>query len=83
MNKASEADERVSMLMSGFPRFLAAFEKRPPFTRPGQYEFHREAIDLRRSAGSATDALHDRRFLTALYKTLQAWGWSFPAFVDR
>jgi hypothetical protein len=66
--------ERTDLLIAGFPRFLAFFEKRPPFTRFGQYEFHRQVIDLRREAGSVLAALDSPRYIKLLYRTLRAWG---------
>jgi len=73
-DRAAVIQERVDLLIAGFPRFLECFARKPAFKRSGQYEFHRETVDLRAAAGSADAALRDPRFIDALYRTLRAWG---------
>lgn len=75
---SARLDERrranVTALISEFARYLAVFEHDPPFRRYGQWEFHRETIQLRYKLGSAAAALESDEFLEILRKTLQAWG---------
>lgn len=65
---------RVDLLKSNFDNYLAGFSNNVPFTRYGQWEFHRATILRRRELGSVLLALYDEKFLNLLYKTLQAWG---------
>jgi hypothetical protein len=62
------------LLAGGFPVFVSAFARNPPFDRPAQLSTHQKTIDIRRTLGSAQAAIHDATFLEALYKTLRAWG---------
>jgi len=45
-----------------------------PFTRSGQYEFHRRTIERRLVLGSVAAAIHDEQFTELLYETLKRWG---------
>lgn len=67
-------DSRVDLLIRGFPQLLSAFQRKPPFGRAGQFEYHRDTIAARRDAGSAVAALQDSGFLKLLYSTLRKWG---------
>ena len=62
------------LLIRGFPVFVAAFSRKPPFGRPAQLATHLETMAIRREIGSARAALRDASFLAALYATLRAWG---------
>src|SRR2546428_14013568 len=62
------------MLIAGFPKFLAAFERSCPFTKCGPLEFHLETVQRRQEVGSVAAAVSDVTFLRSLYRTLEAWG---------
>ena len=66
------------MLIAGFPKFLAAFDRYCPFTKYGQLEFHLEfhleTVQRRQEVGSVAAAVSDVTFLRSLYPTLEAWG---------
>ena len=74
MSRQAKRAARVRDLISGFPRYLAAYTSNPAFTRQGQLELHVETIRLRRNLGSAVAAVRDDGFLHSLYQTLNAWG---------
>jgi hypothetical protein len=74
MAQIGDREANVRSLAQEFPRYLRVFERQPPFNRYGQREYHVETIQRRREAGSAANAIDDEQFLTALYKTLRAWG---------
>lgn len=69
----AEIEKRTNLLIGSFQNCLVAFEKKPPFTAY-QRTFHIDCINLRRTCGSAAEAVTDSNFLRALYHTLQAWG---------
>ena len=66
--------EAEDLLTLGFPVFVAAFSRNAPFAKPAQLSTHQETIAIRTAAGSVRTALHDPKFLDALYATLRAWG---------
>src|SRR5215472_14885020 len=65
---------RVAGVIANFTDCLAAYDRLVPFSRFGQYETHRAAINRRRHAASAAIALQDDEFLGLLYQTLRRWG---------
>jgi hypothetical protein len=67
-------EPNVQELIENFEKCLGIFIKWPAFNKPGQLDFHSRTIKLRRSAGSATNALKNDDFLWSLYETLRAWG---------
>ena len=67
-------DSRTDLLIQGFPVLLGAFQRKPPFRRPGQLEYHRDTIKARLDAGSAVAAIKKPRFIELLYETLRKWG---------
>jgi hypothetical protein len=67
-------ESKVQELIDNFKKYLDLYNKRPPFNKQGQKEYHRKTIELRRSAGSATNALNNDDFLWSLYETLRFWG---------
>jgi hypothetical protein len=71
---------RVSSLVVGFDRYLAVYDAQPAF-RPDQLAAHRQTIELRRQAGSASAAAADRNFAASLHRTLRAWGLGMRASV--
>jgi hypothetical protein len=80
--------EKIELLIRAFPDLVAAFQRKAPFRRVGQFEYHRDTIAARREAGSGVAALQSPEFLKLLYCTLKAWGIGtrgshlvpFPAF---
>lgn len=64
----------IKDLIKRFSFFLEYYKDNCPFTKPGQFEFHRETIKKRRKLESAKAALKDMGYLTSLYRTLRAWG---------
>lgn len=64
----------LKILIKNFPFFLEFYADHCPFTKPGQFEFHRETIQKRRELGSVKAALKDMGYLKSLYRTLRAWG---------
>jgi hypothetical protein len=71
---------RVSSLVVGFDRYLAVYDAQPAF-RPDQLAAHRQTIELRRQAGSASVAAADPNFAASLHRTLRAWGLGMRASV--
>jgi len=67
-------ESKVQDLIDNFKRYLDIYNKWPPFNKHGQLEYHKKTIDLRISAGSATNAIKDDDFLWSLYETLRFWG---------
>jgi hypothetical protein len=63
--------ESEDLLIRGFPVFVAAFGRKPPFSKPAQFATHSKTIGIRRQLGSASAAIHDATFIGALYETLQ------------
>ena len=64
----------VQTLIKNFNFFLKYYTDHCPFTKPGQFEFHRDTIQKRRELGSVKAALKDMDYLNSLYQTLRAWG---------
>lgn len=64
----------VQSLIKNFPFFLKYYTDHCPFTKPGQFEYHRDTIQRRLDLGSAKAALEDEDYLNSLYRTLRAWG---------
>lgn len=73
-SRSKAIEENIELLIEHFSTFLKIFDKRPPFSRFGQFEYHEQTIKQRLSCGSVTVAINDDIFLKNLYKTLQAWG---------
>jgi hypothetical protein len=70
----SELRARVVGLIDTFDACVAQFDHSVPFTKVGQYEWHRLTLDRRRLLGTPEAAARDDTFTTLLYHTLQAWG---------
>jgi hypothetical protein len=70
----SEVRRRLDSLIDEFDQCVETYDRLVPFTRSGQYEFHRRTIDRRTTVGSVEAAVHDVEFLELLYGTLQHWG---------
>jgi hypothetical protein len=66
--------ESEELLIRGFPVFVAAFARKPPFNKPAQFATHSKTIAIRLELGSVSAAIRDARFVGTLYQTLQAWG---------
>lgn len=73
-NRAASVQQSVGFLISHFKQCIEAFNKRPPFQKYGQLEYHLSTIQRRRELGSVAAALADNVFLDNLHKTLKAWG---------
>jgi hypothetical protein len=69
-----EVRKRVESLIAEFDPCAVAYDRSVPFSRSGQYEFHRRTIDRRLALGSVAAAVHDEQFTELLYETLQRWG---------
>jgi hypothetical protein len=65
---------RVDSLIAEFDQCVDAYDRSVPFTRSGQYEFHRRTIDRRLVLGSVAAAIHDEQFTELLHETLKRWG---------
>lgn len=70
----AEVRGRVDALVADFDRCVETYDASVPFTRSGQYQFHRQTIDRRRTLGSVDAAIHDEQFIGLLHETLQHWG---------
>jgi hypothetical protein len=66
-------DQRVAKLISGFSRYVRAYDDDVPFTGK-RLAAHRETIALRREAGSVRAAIASEQYLVSLRRTLRAWG---------
>jgi len=73
-SRAKRIKDNVELLIENFPIFLEFFDKKPPFSRYGQFEYHDQAIRQRFSYSSVVDAINDDDFLGNLHRTLRAWG---------
>jgi hypothetical protein len=71
---ALTVESRVQELIKNFDKYLEIYAKRGPFGKPGQLDYHRRTIELRRNAGSAINAINNDDFLWSLYETLRFWG---------
>jgi len=69
-----EVARRVADVIAGFPEYVAAYDRLVPFTRSGQYEWHRATIARRLRWPDVRSALADDALLGQLYQTLQKWG---------
>lgn len=70
----SELQARLVALIADFDHCVEVYDSSVPFTRTGQYEFHRRTIERRRALGSAEAACYDDQFTDLLHSTLQKWG---------
>lgn len=70
----TEVRRRLDSLIDGFDQCVETYDRSVPFTRSGQYEFHRRTIDRRTTVGSVEAAVQDEQFLELLYETLKCWG---------
>lgn len=70
----AEVRRRIDTLVADFDLCVEFYDCSIPFTRSGQYEFHRRTIDRRIAIGSVEVAIHDEQFTELLYQTLQHWG---------
>jgi hypothetical protein len=70
----TEVRSRLDALIADFDECVEAYDRLVPFTRSGQYEFHRRTIDRRLALGSVEAAIFDEQFTELLYETLQRWG---------
>lgn len=73
-SRDTEVASRIRALVSEVDRHLLAYDEAVPFTRTGQYEFHRATIDRRRLWPKVRQALDDDVLLELLHQTLQRWG---------
>ncbi len=73
-SRQAEVASRIRALVSEVDRCLIAYDEAVPFTRTGQYEFHRATIDRRRLWPKVGQALDDDVLLELLHQTLQRWG---------
>ena len=73
-NRNDIVQRRMDLLIGAFPTFVEFYEKNPPFTKYGQFEYHLKTIKQLRAAGSAINAIQKDIFLKSLYETLKAWG---------
>lgn len=73
-SREHRVQRNVAALIERFDECVTRFCSSPPFTKPGQFEFHRETLALRRSFASAAQSLDDDDFLQSLYRTLAVWG---------
>jgi hypothetical protein len=71
---ALTVESRVQELIKNFDKYLEIYTKRGPFGKPGQLEYHRRTIELRRNAGSIINAINEDDFIWSLYETLRFWG---------
>jgi hypothetical protein len=69
----TEVPDRIRRLRAGFDRYVAAFDRHPPF-HAGQLAMHQRVIALRRQLGSAERAIASDHFLQQLRQLLEAWG---------
>jgi hypothetical protein len=65
-------EQRLDRLERDFPRYLLAFNAKPPFNG-SQFEHHRRTIEFLRGFASAADAVRDEGFAGSLAATLKAW----------
>ena len=61
----TEVPNRIHHLRAGFDRYIAAFDRHPPFNA-GQLAIHQRVIALRRQLGSAARAIASDVFLQQL-----------------
>ncbi len=73
-DRAASVQQSVDLLVQLFKHCIDAFNKKPPFTKYGQFEYHSNTIRRRLELGSVSAALADDAFLQSLYETLRAWG---------
>ena len=73
-NTRQKVDQRERDLCQNFASYLSYYDCHVPFTKSGQYEFHRTTIDRRNELAQVRVAVFDEQFLTDLWKTLEAWG---------
>lgn len=73
-SRKEQVENRVAGVIGEFASCLNSFDQQIPFTRSGQYSWHRATLDRRRSWSSVRDALEDDVLLDDLYQTLQVWG---------
>jgi hypothetical protein len=71
---ATETRNRLDALIADFDSWVDLYDTAIPFTRSGQYEFHRRTVDRRRELGSVARAIRDPEFIYLLHETLQRWG---------
>ena len=72
--RPGEVQRRVAELIAGFGPYVEIFDRSVPFTRENQFEYHRLAIDRRRTVGGVVSAVNDDYFMKTLYNTLRVWG---------
>jgi len=68
---ALSVESRVQELIKNFDKYLEIYTKRGPFSKPGQMDYYRKTIELRRNAGSVINAINNDEFLWSLYGTLR------------
>ncbi len=73
MTRSDVIEQRISKLVSGFGRYVVAYDQQVSFTGE-QLAAHRQTIALRRQLGSVRAAASDGQFAAALRRTLLAWG---------
>lgn len=72
--RSDRVEKRVTGLIGEFATCVHVFEEQTPFTRSGQYSWHRATLDRRQSFSNVREAIDDEVFLDHLYQTLQVWG---------
>lgn len=73
-SRNSRVENRIAGVIGEFATCVHIFDEQVPFTRSGQYSWHRTTLDRRQSWDHVRDAVQDEVFLDDLYQTLQAWG---------
>lgn len=66
--------QRIAEVIEHFDELVEEYDRRVPFRRSGQYEFHRNTIDRRLELGSVRAATADPLSTELLHATLQRWG---------
>lgn len=72
--RADNLRKDIADLIENFNIYLNKFTSRPPFQKPGQFDFHKKTISIRMQEESASAAIKNDQFLWSLYQTIQAWG---------
>ncbi len=74
MTRSELRSQRVAELSEHFDRYVAVFDRAPPFQRKDQLRSHENTIGLLRSSGTVSAAIGSDAFVRSLWETLRAWG---------
>jgi hypothetical protein len=74
MTRSELRSQRVAELSEHFDRYVAVFDRAPPFQRRDQLESHEHTIGLLRSSATVSAAIGSDAFVKSLWATLRAWG---------